>query len=60
MGERLVYGQTPLEFFRSQLERAMQHQKVATSAFTEFSISMPATLFSARLRRTMMFSDWPT
>jgi len=39
MGERLVYGQTPLEFFRSQLERAMQHQKVATSAFTEFYLA---------------------
>jgi hypothetical protein len=31
-----------------------------TSAFIEFSISMPATLNSARLRLTTMFFDWPT
>jgi hypothetical protein len=35
MSEDLVSRQSPLEFFRSQLERAMQHQKVCTSAFTE-------------------------
>ncbi len=32
----LVTARTPLEFFRDQLERAMQHQKVSTSAFTEY------------------------
>jgi hypothetical protein len=32
----LVREQTPLEFFREQLERAMEHQKVSTSAFTEY------------------------
>ena len=31
-----------------------------TSALVEFSISMPATLYSARLLRTMMLSHWPT
>jgi hypothetical protein len=36
MSERLVQGQTPVEFFREQLERAMDHQKVSTSAFTQF------------------------
>ena len=36
MTERLVCHETPLEFFKEQLERAMQHQKVATSAFTEY------------------------
>jgi hypothetical protein len=35
MDEGLLSQQTPLEFFRAQLERAMQHQKVSTSAFTE-------------------------
>jgi hypothetical protein len=35
MAERLLSGQSPLEFFRGQLERAMQHQKVSTSTFTE-------------------------
>jgi hypothetical protein len=35
MAEDLLCRQSPLEFFRSQLERAMQHQKVSTSAFTE-------------------------
>jgi hypothetical protein len=36
MAERLVREDTPMEFFREQLERAMEHQKVSTSAFTEF------------------------
>jgi len=36
MADRLVREETPLEFFREQLERAMEHQKVSTSAFTEF------------------------
>ncbi len=36
MSEGLVKGQTPVEFFREQLERAMEHQKVSTSAFTQF------------------------
>ena len=31
-----------------------------TSASNEFSTSMPATLNSARLLRTMMLFDWPT
>ena len=39
MAERLVSEQTPIEFFRGQLERAMQHQKVSTSAFTEFYLA---------------------
>jgi len=36
MAEKLVREQTPMEFFREQLERAMEHQKISTSAFTEF------------------------
>jgi hypothetical protein len=39
MDERLLSEQSPLEFFRAQLERAMQHQKVSTSAFTEFYLA---------------------
>ena len=35
MTERLVRGETPAAFFREQLGRAMEHQKVSTSAFTE-------------------------
>ena len=31
----LVRDETPMEFFREQVERAMEHQKVSTSAFTE-------------------------
>ncbi len=34
--ERLVRGQSPVEFFREQLERAMEHQRVSTSAFTQY------------------------
>ena len=36
MGERLVREESPMEFFREQLERAMEHQRVSTSAFTEY------------------------
>ena len=32
----LVHGETPMAFFREQLERAMEHQKVSTSQFTEY------------------------
>lgn len=31
----LVRDQTPMEFFKEQLEKAMEHQRVSTSAFTE-------------------------
>lgn len=36
MAETLVRGESPVEFFREQLERAMDHQRVSTSAFTEY------------------------
>jgi hypothetical protein len=36
MSERFVSGVTPVEFFREQLVQAMEHQKVATSALTEY------------------------
>jgi len=32
----LVREETPVEYFREQLGRAMEHQRVSTSAFTEF------------------------
>jgi hypothetical protein len=35
MTEKLV-RETPAEFFREQLTRAMEHQKISTSAFTEY------------------------
>ncbi len=35
MGETLV-RETPVEFFREQLGKAMEHQRVSTSAFTEY------------------------
>jgi hypothetical protein len=35
VAEKLV-RETPVEFFREQLTKAMDHQKVATSAFTEY------------------------
>jgi len=35
MAEKLVREESPMEFFKEQLERAMEHQKVNTSAFTE-------------------------
>ncbi len=36
MSEILVRGETPVEFFREQLGKAMEHQGVNTSAFTEY------------------------
>jgi hypothetical protein len=35
MAEKLV-RETPVEFFREQLVKAMEHQRVSTSAFTEY------------------------
>lgn len=35
MADALVRAASPLDFFREQLEKAMEHQKVSTSAFTE-------------------------
>ena len=35
MALNLVREESPLEFFKEQLERAMERQKVSTSAFTE-------------------------
>lgn len=36
MSTSLVRDETPVEFFREQLEKALEHQRVATSTFTEF------------------------
>jgi len=36
MTERIVRDESPMEFFREQVERAMEHQKISTSAFTEY------------------------
>jgi hypothetical protein len=33
---KLVRDETPVEFFREQLSKAMEHQRVSTSAFTEY------------------------
>jgi len=47
MSERLLSGETPVEFFRDQLARAMEHQRVSTSAFTEYYL---VNLLAACLR----------
>jgi hypothetical protein len=36
MEPRLVQDETPIQFFREQLERAMDHQRVSTSSFVEY------------------------
>jgi hypothetical protein len=36
MVQNLVRDETPMEFFREQLAQAMEHQRVSTSAFTEY------------------------
>jgi hypothetical protein len=35
-GRELVRGASPVEFFREQLVQAMEHQRVSTSAFTQY------------------------
>ncbi|HET7292776.1 MAG TPA: hypothetical protein VFM88_10145 [Vicinamibacteria bacterium] len=47
MAESLVREETPLEFFRERLGRALEHQRVSTSAFTEFYL---VNLLSAAVR----------
>jgi hypothetical protein len=47
MQEDLVCRESAIEFFKAQLEKAMQHQKVATSAFTELYL---ANLLTASMR----------
>ena len=56
----LVHDETPVEFFREQVEKALEHQHVATSAFTEYYLvnllagcvaGRPAAGAGARLRR---------
>jgi hypothetical protein len=36
MPESVVRGESAIEFFREQIGKAMQHQRVSTSAFTEY------------------------
>jgi hypothetical protein len=45
--DTLVREQTPLEYFKEQLEKAMEHQRVATSTFTEHYL---VTLLAACVR----------
>lgn len=47
MPDALVRDETPLEFFREQLLQAMEHQRISTSAFTEFYL---VNLLSAGIR----------
>jgi hypothetical protein len=34
--DKVIRDETPLEFFREQLLKAMEHQKISTSTFTEY------------------------
>jgi hypothetical protein len=45
--DTLVREQSPLEYFKEQLEKAMEHQRVSTSAFTEHYL---VTLLAAWVR----------
>ncbi|HEY5906734.1 MAG TPA: hypothetical protein VIZ31_01755 [Vicinamibacteria bacterium] len=56
MSERLLSGETPVEFFRHQLVRAMEHQRVSTSAFTEYYL---VNLLAACLRGDRLPSPEP-
>lgn len=47
MPESVVHGETAVEFFREQLGQAMEHQRVSTSAFTEYYL---VNLLSAFMR----------
>lgn len=62
MAEAIVHEQTATEFFREQLERAMEHQRVSTSAFTEFYlVNLLATCMKAaeRTRPGAGFDETP-
>ena len=36
MADALVRSESPMEFFREQLQKAMEHQRVSTSDFTQY------------------------
>jgi hypothetical protein len=46
MPESLVHESSPLLFFREQLLKAMEHQRIATSAFTEHYLVNLLTAFA--------------
>jgi len=56
MPESLVRDLTPLEFFREQLGKAMEHQRVSTSAFTEYYL---VNLLAACVRGDALPADEP-
>ncbi len=45
MPESLLRGETAVEFFREQVGKAMEHQRVSTSAFTEYYLVNLLTAF---------------
>jgi hypothetical protein len=54
MTEPLVRDETPVEFFREQLEKAMDHQRVSTSAFTEYYL---VNLLARAIGRSLVAGD---
>jgi hypothetical protein len=56
MPESLVRDETPLEFFREQLGKAMEHQRVSTSPFTEYYL---VNLLAACVRGEPLPADEP-
>ncbi len=50
MTHRLVEPRAPLEFFREQLVQALEHQRISTSAFTEFYL---VNLLTTCMRATL-------
>lgn len=56
MSARLLSGESPVEFFREQLARAMEHQRVSTSAFTEYYL---VNLLTACMRGERLPSPEP-
>ena len=38
MPEKLVREESAVQFFREQLVKAMEHQRISTSAFTELAL----------------------
>ena len=55
MALKLVREESPMEFFKEQLERAMEHQKVCTSAFTEHYL---VTLLAGCVRGDARFEPY--
>ena len=55
MPEKLVRQESAVQFFREQLVKAMEHQRISTSAFTEYYL---VNLLTASASLTLFLVSW--